>query len=262
MDNQAIMSAAAGAAVPQALAGRECWQSFAPGTPEAKIRGWIAQAAARPRRSLKSSGGEVELRIQAEHRLGVAAVLSKGEVRTAFPFVMGGHQVEVEIVDLISADPPELEGWVIGRWKGLLFTFFDVLHSLGQGALKKGQVREFIVNALALSLREVKEQSPVGDTEAELEWPMRDLRLYLARSGSTPDRGVFQSPVEADPQIVRCLGRTYGSLPISLCERGTKRLSLDLLVAPELLTPTNVQTGHEVAGVIWLQGYLPELLTE
>jgi hypothetical protein len=260
VDNEAIMSAAASAPVPPSVAELECWRSFAPGIPPDRVRAWIAKAVSRPQRSLKSDAAGVELRIQAADKLGLAAVLSKGEVQTAFPCVLGGHQVAVEILDVLSS-PNELEGWVAGRWKGLLFTFFNVLHAVGREKLQKGEVREFVINAFAVSLREVKE-SVVDDAEAELEWPMRELRVYLARTGASPDRGIFQSPVEGDPQSLRCLGRTYTCLPISLAERERKRLTLDLVTAPELLDPAKARAGTELAGVLWLQGYLPELLNE
>lgn len=263
MDSLAFMSATATATVPHAVARLEYWKALAPGKDGDYIRSRITQATERPRMSLKSSIIKgAELRIALEERLGLAAVLARGEVELAFPFIMGGQVVPVEIFEIISS-PGLMEGWVVGQVEGRRLAFFDVLYSTGRTDYVPGQTREFVLNAMAFSLGRVETISMMQESE-EPEIFMSRLRHYVHRSGRTPDQGVYQSPVEGDPQTVTYFGRAYTVLPVSLDEKRGKKLSIDLLVAPEILEPLGspIHPGDELAGVIWLQGYLPELLSE
>jgi hypothetical protein len=220
----------------------------------------VAQTVEKPQFSLKSRApAQGELRFQLEERMGIAGFVQKGEVEVAFPVVRGGHPYELEVVDVVSG-PSELTQWIKGRYRGVELCFFDPLHSLGLARYRRGETHSFVLNALALSLKRVQAYSLPDEWDGELPFATSGFRTLLPCKGDSPDEFVFQSPIEGAPRTILFRDRNFRLLPISLAEWEGEQMQVDLYVAPELaetLEPSP-DSGDEIAGLLWLQGYSPE----
>jgi hypothetical protein len=227
------------------------------------IRALIQKAVFEPQVSLKSRTTDgAELRLQIEDGLGIAGWVKDGEVKVACPFVRLGREYEMEIVET-SSGSKGMEGWVSATCLGVELTFYDVLHGVGMVSYEPGNRRRFTLGAFALSVKKVAPASFAdGLGDGELELPTTGVRAIVATSGGEPDHFIFQSPVESDPGRVQYKDREFTTLPISLRERDGQRLGIDLVVASELLETLDspIEANEEIAGVLWLHGYCPELL--
>ncbi len=65
-----------------------------------------------------------------------------------------GRPLEVRVSEVVSGSGGR-EEWIIGETGGMTIRFYDLLHSTGRSRYSAGETHEFIVNALALSLRRV-----------------------------------------------------------------------------------------------------------
>ncbi len=259
MDSDIIMSATAGAQVGAGVLSPEYWRAFAPTGERDYILERVGAAVEKPHLAIKSVAG-TELRAQFEGRLGVAGVIHKGEVAIAFPFVKGEQSLEIDVKEVVSA-PGGTEGWVVGECEGVRLSFYDPLRSTGRSHYEGGDRRRFVINALALSLRRVKPLPSTVDPDEDLILAtLSGLRMYIPGKGGSYDSGIFQSPIDGSCESTPYAGREFRRLPISLGERDEQRITIDLFVAPEIVESLGAPlgSGDELAGVLWLQGYLPD----
>ena len=256
VDAQDLMSATASISINEKVTQTTCWRAFAPKTDDELILSLVTQVVEKPLFTLKSHIEDVELRFQIEDRLGIVGVLKKGEVVAACPFVRTGLEQEMEILDIVSG-PSQLEGWVHVRGHGLEFSFYDVLHALMQ--YEVGERRLFVLNAFALSLKRVP-KSAVDETE--MGFCSNGIRSYIPKTGKRAGEGIFQSPVEGEPSITRFDGREMTLLPIGLKETENQSATIDLAVAADISQCFDdaIQPGEDIAGLLWLHGYCPNLL--
>jgi hypothetical protein len=264
MDADLIMSATAGASAGENVLQADYWRAFAPITGRSEILTWVSDAVEKPHLSLRS---EVEpgaaLRARFEGRLGLAGVIRQGKVPIAFPLVKGGDALEVEVIEVMTG-ANGIEGWVIGETEGVRFGFYDVLHAAYGKSYQAGQRHRFVVNALALSLKRVKPFLVPSDPDGDLlPICLSNLRTYVLAKTGRPDRGVFQSPVEADTQSASYAGLAFEQVPVSLGHEDGVRVTIDLFVGPDVMEAVGspLRPHDELAGSIWLQGYAADKLT-
>ena len=263
MDSDMIMSATANTAVGESIAQAEYWRAFAlaPG----KVMGRIAKVVEKPDLSIKSEKlAGVELRAQFDGRLGVAGVIDGGQVKVAFPFAKDGRRMEIKVSEVVSGSGGR-EGWIVGESEGTTLRFYDLLHSTGRSRYATGETHEFIVNALALSLRRVQ-PLPVSTDPDDGDVLLRSLcgiRMYVPQKAGNGDTGSLQSPIDGPPKTLTYEEHEFHCLPVSLSDGGDgKRPTTDLLAVStitEELGPS-FDLGDELAGVVWLQGYSPDHL--
>ncbi len=265
MDTQEIMSATASVSMEKNIIKAHYWRAFAPIVDEGYVTSLVTCTVEKPQFSLKSKSlPQGEIRFRLSDRLALAGLVHKAEVQVAFPFVRNGHEYMLEILNVISESAGH-EGWVSARYSGLEFTFYDVLHSLGKARHRPGKKRRFVLNALALSLKRVPEVPDCfadHSDDGEIGFPTNGFRAFV-QGGRGLDDGIFQSPIDGEPEKTVFDEREFAILPVSLVEENEeKRLTVDLLVAPELMETFDkpLEEGDGVAGVIWLHGYSPELL--
>jgi hypothetical protein len=216
----------------------------------------VRQVVEKPLFTLKSHLEDVELRFQIEDRIGIVGLLKKGDVLAAYPFVRTGFEQEMEILE-IAPGPSPTEGWVNVRCHGLEFSFYDVLHALV--GYEVGEKRLFVLNALAISLKRVPKS--VVD-EVELGFHTNGIRSYIPLKGNRKGEGIFQSPVEAEPSTTHFEGSEMTLLPISLLESENQSATIDLAVSADISQQSfdAIQAGEDIAGLLWLHGYCPDLL--
>jgi len=265
VDTQEIMSATANVSMEKSIVKAPYWRAFAPIVDDEYAMSLVTGTVEKPQFSLKSKSlSQGEIRFRLSDRLALASLVHKSEVQVAFPFVRNGHEYELEISNVISESAGH-EGWVSARYLGLEFTFFDVLYSLGKARHRVGKKRRFVLNALALSLKRVLPAPACfsdHSDDGEIGFPTTGFRAFV-QGGRGLDDGIFQSPIDGEPEQTVFDKREFDILPVSLVEENEeKRLTVDLLVAPELMETFDkpLEAGDEVAGVIWLHGYSPDLL--
>jgi hypothetical protein len=265
VDTQEIMSATASVSMEKSIVEALYWRAFAPIVDDEYAMALVTGTVEKPQFSLKSKSlSQGEMRFRLSDRLALAGLVHKAEVQVAFPFVRNGREYELEVLNVISERSGH-EGWVSARYLGLEFTFFDVLHALGKARHQPGEKRRFVLNALALSLKRVpKSPDCFSDhsDDGEIGFPTTGFRAFV-QGGRGLDDGIFQSPIDGEPQKTVFDEREFDILPVSLVEENEeKRLTVDLLVAPEILETFDkpLESGDEVAGIVWLHGYSPELL--
>ncbi len=258
VDAQDLMSATASISIDEKVTQTTCWRAFAPKTDGEYVLSLVTQVVEKPLFTLKSHIEDVELRFQIEDRLGIVGVLKKGEVVAACPFVRTGFEQEMEILDIVSV-PSQVEGWINVRCQGLEFSFYDVLHALTE--YKVGEKRHFVLNGLALSLKRVP-KSGVDEIEIEMGFCSNGIRSYIPKTGKRAAEGIFQSPVEGESSITRFDGREMILFPISLKETEDQSATIDLAVASDISQNFDdaIQPGEDIAGLLWLHGYCPDLL--
>ena len=258
MDPNIIMSTTANvAALGDGILQPEYWDTFAlaPG----KVLEKVSNAVETPHLSIKSEKlAGVELRAQFEGRLGIAGVIDQGQVKIAFPFVKDGRSMEVKVSEVVSGSGGR-EGWIVGETGGATFRFYDVLHSTGRSRYSAGETHEFIVNALALSLRRVQ-PLPVSTDPDDGDVLLRSLygiRMYVPQKAGNRDCGSLQSPIDGPPKTLSYEEREFRCLPVSLYDEDAHRPTTDLLVASKIAAElgSSFDLGDELAGVVWLQGY-------
>jgi hypothetical protein len=162
----------------------------------------------------------------------------------------------MEILE-IAPGPSPTEGWVSARCHGLELIFYDVLHALVEYDV--GEKRLFVLNALAISIQRVPKS--VVD-EVELGFHTNGIRSYIPLKGNRKGQGIFQSPVEAEPSTTHFEGSKMTLLPISLLESESQSATIDLAVAAAISQQLDdaIQPGEDIAGLLWLHGYCPDLL--
>jgi hypothetical protein len=259
------MSATASVSMEKSIVEALYWRAFAPIVDNDYAMSLVAETVEKPQFSLKSESLSLgEMRFRLSHRLALAGLVHKAEVPVAFPFVRNGREYELEVLNVISERSGH-EGWISARFLGLEFTFFDVLHSLGKVRHQPGEKRRFVLNALALSLKLVPASPDCfrdHSDDGEIGFPTTGFRAFV-QGGRGLDDGIFQSPIDKEPETTVFDEREFAICPVSLVEENEeKRLTIDLLVAPELMETFDkpLEAGDEIAGVIWLHGYSPELL--
>lgn len=261
MDSDNIMSATANRTVGEAVVQPEYWRAFAPALTSGKVVERVLKAVEKPHLSIKSERlAGIELRAQFEGRLGIAGVIDQGELKIAFPFVKDGRTMEIKVSEVVSGSGGR-EGWIVGETGGATFRFYDLLHSTGRSRFSAGETHEFIVNALALSLRRVP-PLPVSTDPDDGDVLLRSLcgiRMYVPQKAGNLNLGTLQSPIDGPPKTLSYEGREFRCLPVSLYDGEANRPTTDLLVAPEIAEELggSFDLGDELAGVVWLQGYSP-----
>lgn len=256
MDAQDLMSATASISIREKVVQTSYWKAFAPKTADEDILSLVRQVVEKPLFTLKSHLEDVELRFQIEDRLGIVGLLKKGEVVAAYPFVRTGFEQKMEILGIIKG-PTDAEGWIHVRYKELEFSLYDVLHALVEYEI--GEKRLFVLNAFAISLKRVPKS---GADDIELGFCTNGIRSYIPRTGNRACEGIFQSPVEAAPNTTQFDGNEMTLLPISLMETADPSATIDLAVASDISQQMNdaITIGEDVAGLLWLHGYCPDLL--
>jgi hypothetical protein len=260
VDAQVIMSATANPEVCDRVAELGYWFAFASVTEPKQIVSLVSAAMETPQFSLKSDAQEKgELRFQLEEKLGLAGFVNQGEVEIAFPFVRGGRRYEMEIVKVVEA-PSGLVRWISADFRGIEVTFFDALHTLGRAEYGPGETYPFFLNALALTLKRVQ---PLGDPaiwDGEILFATTGYRTFLSSGRRERDELIFQCPLDGEPQSTDFADRSFAIVPISLLD--DEETLIDLFVAPEIIETIGspLKAGEDIAGVLWLQGYSPELL--
>lgn len=263
VDAQVIMSSTTHVSMERSIVQGPYWRAFAPIVDDEYAMSLVMETIESPHLSLKSKSlSQGEIRFRLSDRLALACLVHEAEVQVAFPFVRNGNEYEVEVSDVISESAGRV-GWVSARHLGLEFTFFDALHSLGKANHGPGKKRRFVLSAFALSLKRVPPACFSDHSEdGEIGFPTTGFRAFV-QGGRGLDDGIFQSPVDGEPEQIVFDGREFSILPVSLVEQGDeKRLTVDFLVAPEVMETFDgpIRAGDEVAGVIWLHGYSPSLL--
>ena len=231
MDADIIMSATANSAVGKGIEHAEYWHTLAlaPG----KVMGRILRAVEKPDLLIKSQKlAGVELRAQFEGRIGLAGVVDQGQLKIGFPFVKDGRPLEVRVSEVVSGSGGR-EGWIIGETGGMTIRFYDLLHSTGRFRYSAGETHEFIVNALALSLRRVP-PLPVSTDPDDGDVLLRSLcgiRMYVPQKAGNQDIGSLQSPIDGPPKMLSYEGRDFRCLPVSLHDGDANRPTTDLFAA-------------------------------
>ena len=177
---------------------------------------------------------------------------SSGCVLSAFPFAAGAitHPVRIEHVASLGSGA---EGQVRGRTEdGAELSFFDALFFKNGSDYQVGESYQFALSAFAYSLRPYGLRLVQGsDTIA----PPDVLRP--ARSGASDDYDFRATVQHVYP--MRLESGTVYRMRVTVARSGQNMVDVALYAAEHVLPAGyRPKPGDEIAGRLWLQGYLVE----
>lgn len=206
--------------------------------------------------SLERGSQRIDAYFSGGEHLRTCTVTVNGEIWTAYPFIADGiiHEVTVKGIDEWMN---EMEAQIQCSLYEASVAFFDTKYFKNRDAYKPGEKYKFSLSAMAYSLS--KTEPRIIEDKQGKQLSTKGMAAFFPFQQGDIDDFLFQVPVKEVTELEFENKTVYRiKAPLFRSDNGSRDVDIYIYASKNTTKGYIPASGDDVAGILWLQGYIRE----